>query len=74
MHDFLTDLCGRNEPFQAGFVHHGILKCAQMKAKYFKPKLEELRSKHPNYDIKIVGHSLGGGTAALLTILLLTGN
>jgi len=72
MHDFLTDLCGRNVPFQSGFAHHGILKCAETKAKYCIPFLEKLRVKYPSYDIKVVGHSLGGGTAALLTMILVT--
>jgi hypothetical protein len=33
-----------------------------------------ISQQYPDYSIKIVGHSLGGGVAALLTIVLVTGN
>jgi len=72
MHDFLVDLCGRNDEFQGGCAHAGILKCAQNKAKAFTPIISGLLEKYPNYQIKVVGHSLGGGTAALLTMILIT--
>ncbi|XAR49877.1 hypothetical protein NMG60_11004047 [Bertholletia excelsa] len=53
-----------------GYAHCGMVAAARWIAKLATPCLIEAIDKHPNYAIKIVGHSLGGGTAALLTYIL----
>ncbi|CAO2832178.1 unnamed protein product [Amaranthus hypochondriacus] len=53
-----------------GYAHCGMVAAARWIAKLSTPCLIKALSDHPNYNIKIVGHSLGGGTAALLTYIL----
>lgn len=78
MQDALTDLTGQQEELNIEGVetchaHKGILRCAR----YVKSVLEErelLQSAYSrageNYRLVIVGHSLGAGTASLLSVLL----
>eukprot|EP01133_Synstelium_polycarpum_P017259 gene17259-20568_t len=67
--DLLSDLVATNTPFLDGLAHTGILKCAQNKFKELSPILIEQLEIHEGYKIAVVGHSLGGGTAALFTLL-----
>ncbi|KAL5983655.1 hypothetical protein ACLOJK_017745 [Asimina triloba] len=53
-----------------GYAHCGMVAAARWIAKLTTPCLLKAVSEHPDYEIKIVGHSLGGGTAALLTYIL----
>lgn len=53
-----------------GYAHCGMVAAARWIAKLATPCLLTTLSKHPDYELKIVGHSLGGGTAALLTYIL----
>ncbi|MED6192527.1 hypothetical protein PIB30_011058 [Stylosanthes scabra] len=53
-----------------GYAHGGMLAAARWIAKLSTPCLLEALSHYPSYNVKIVGHSLGGGTAALLTYIL----
>lgn len=53
-----------------GYAHCGMVAAARWIAKLSSPCLVKALSDHPDYSIKIVGHSLGGGTAALLTYIL----
>ncbi|RYR39806.1 hypothetical protein Ahy_A09g045404 isoform A [Arachis hypogaea] len=53
-----------------GYAHGGMLAAARWIAKLSTPCLLEALSRYPSYNVKIVGHSLGGGTAALLTYIL----
>ncbi|KAL8456975.1 hypothetical protein ACS0TY_034993 [Phlomoides rotata] len=39
-------------------------------AKLSSPTLLKAVEQYPDYEVKVVGHSLGGGTAALLTYIL----
>lgn len=70
-----------------GYVHSGILRSARIKIKKLLPIMKDLLEvtfiryvnpkdlqKYPNYKIKMVGHSLGGGMAAMMTIILTHGN
>ncbi|PQP92103.1 uncharacterized protein Pyn_38589 [Prunus yedoensis var. nudiflora] len=47
-----------------------MVAAARWIAKLAKPCLLEALDQYPGYELKIVGHSLGGGTAALLTYIL----
>ncbi|CAN4087017.1 unnamed protein product [Withania somnifera] len=53
-----------------GYAHCGMVAAARWIAKLAKPRLLKALSIYPEYKLKIVGHSLGGGTAALLTYVL----
>lgn len=53
-----------------GYAHCGMVAAARWIAKLSTPYLLKALSDHPDYSVKIVGHSLGGGTAALLTYIL----
>ncbi|CAI9765844.1 unnamed protein product [Fraxinus pennsylvanica] len=53
-----------------GYAHCGMVAAARWIAKQTTPFLLKALEQNPNYEIKIVGHSLGGGTAALLTYIL----
>uniref|UniRef100_A0A453PT20 Fungal lipase-like domain-containing protein n=1 Tax=Aegilops tauschii subsp. strangulata TaxID=200361 RepID=A0A453PT20_AEGTS len=53
-----------------GYAHFGMVAAARWIAKLATPCLTEALHLYPDYKIKVVGHSLGGGTAALLTYVL----
>ncbi|XP_062155839.1 uncharacterized protein LOC133863768 isoform X1 [Alnus glutinosa] len=53
-----------------GYAHCGMVAAARWIAKLATPCLIKALGQYPGYKIKIVGHSLGGGTAALLTYIL----
>ncbi|KAK1360309.1 Sn1-specific diacylglycerol lipase alpha [Heracleum sosnowskyi] len=53
-----------------GYAHGGMVAAARWIAKLAIPSLTKGLDKYPDYKLKIVGHSLGGGTAALLTFVM----
>ncbi|XP_057487182.1 uncharacterized protein LOC130773231 isoform X1 [Actinidia eriantha] len=53
-----------------GYAHCGMVAAARWIAKLSTPCLLKVVGEYPDYKVKIVGHSLGGGTAALLTYIL----
>ncbi|OWM86061.1 hypothetical protein CDL15_Pgr027287 [Punica granatum] len=53
-----------------GYAHCGMVAAARWIAKLATPCLLKALEQYPDYNVKIVGHSLGGGTAALLTYVL----
>ncbi|KAL6990022.1 hypothetical protein U1Q18_015774 [Sarracenia purpurea var. burkii] len=53
-----------------GYAHCGMVAAASWIAKLSTPCLLKALDEYPDYKLKIVGHSLGGGTAALLTYIL----
>lgn len=53
-----------------GYAHFGMVAAARWIAKLSTPYLLKALDEYPDYKVKIVGHSLGGGTAALLTYIL----
>ncbi|KGN58447.1 uncharacterized protein LOC101203983 [Cucumis sativus] len=53
-----------------GYAHCGMVAAARWIAKLSTPCLLKALGQYSGYNIKVVGHSLGGGTAALLTYIL----
>lgn len=53
-----------------GYAHCGMVAAARWIAKLCTPTLLKALEEYPEYKVKVVGHSLGGGTAALLTYIL----
>lgn len=83
MKDTLTAVTGAVVPFHhsvldeggisklvLGYAHCGMVAAARWIARGITPCLLQAVTQCPEYQIKIVGHSLGGGTAALLTYIL----
>eukprot|EP00012_Vannella_robusta_P001346 CAMPEP_0206184206 /NCGR_PEP_ID=MMETSP0166-20121206/1085_1 /ASSEMBLY_ACC=CAM_ASM_000260 /TAXON_ID=95228 /ORGANISM="Vannella robusta, Strain DIVA3 518/3/11/1/6" /LENGTH=220 /DNA_ID=CAMNT_0053599187 /DNA_START=119 /DNA_END=778 /DNA_ORIENTATION=+ len=68
--DALVDLVAAASPFQGGYAHTGMLECARRKLMMIRIPLLQAIAKHHGYSVVIIGHSLGAGTAALLTLLL----
>ncbi|KNC48048.1 lipase class 3 family protein [Thecamonas trahens ATCC 50062] len=69
--DLLTDCCACGVPFEdGGFVHSGMHRAALWFLHSELATLVELLVGDPRRHITLVGHSLGGGTAALLAALL----
>lgn len=69
--DVITDLLCENEPFENGYAHSGIKKAAEALLNLLVPTLRDVLSSHPEFTIVVTGHSLGAGSAILLTKLLL---
>jgi hypothetical protein len=69
--DLITDLHCSSIRYKHGYCHKGILCAAQwfknngLLRKIIKRTLE----RNPSYKLRLCGHSLGGGTAAILTDL-----
>lgn len=68
--DALVDLIAAASPFQGGYAHTGMLECAKRKFSSVHLPILHTIGKFPNYKLVVIGHSLGAGTAALLTLLL----
>ncbi|CAK9215057.1 unnamed protein product [Sphagnum troendelagicum] len=58
------------QPFDGGYVHHGMYQPAEWSAKHIAPRLKELLLANKGYRFTNVGHSLGAGVAPLFTVLL----
>jgi len=73
-HDVLTDLCCRTVDFCVGTklysAHEGMLEGARGIQEETEYLVKSELAAHPDYKLKIVGHSLGGGVAAILARLL----
>lgn len=75
--DAVTDLSALPVPFPSSngksggaAAHGGFLVAARLLAHTAAPLLAALQRAHPSYAVRLVGHSLGGAVAALLTLLL----
>ena len=72
--DVLTDLCASAENFEAGCegqhrAHHGMLEAAKRVANATGEAVSAELDANPDYSLVLVGHSLGGGVAAVLGTL-----
>ncbi|XP_024361395.1 uncharacterized protein [Physcomitrium patens] len=68
--DVLTDLSTHSEPFEGGYAHSGMLSAARGLLNSEGQTLHDVLQENPGYSMVVVGHSLGAGTAALLSLLL----
>ena len=69
--DVLRDMKCDEKEFLNGFAHRGILNGAEKIMKQIKGELNEALKQHSGYKLVITGHSLGAGTAILITMGLL---
>eukprot|EP00850_Spirogloea_muscicola_P013962 SM000097S24815 [mRNA] locus=s97:436383:439959:+ [translate_table: standard] len=68
--DVLTDLTPHCEHFQGGYAHSGMLGAAKWLLREEVSGVRQLLAKNKGWGLVITGHSLGAGTAALLTMML----
>ena len=77
--DTVTSLTAHPRPHHAigadgvpvlGYAHAGFLSTARWLAKNTRDDLAAASASNPGFELTIVGHSLGAGTAVLLTQLL----
>jgi len=67
--DAVTDMLCDEEPFADGVAHSGIISAVHSMEKNFKASFIKKLSEYPeDYGLVLTGHSLGGGTAVLLTL------
>ncbi|KAG0212806.1 hypothetical protein BGX33_003364 [Mortierella sp. NVP41] len=69
--DTLTDLVCEYQQWKGGLVHGGMKTSADWFMANLVPQIVAYISKHKVSALNIVGHSLGGGTASILTMMLL---
>ncbi|KAK7348131.1 hypothetical protein VNO80_22680 [Phaseolus coccineus] len=67
-HSILSD--GQISNLVLGHAHCGMVAAARWIAKLCTPTLLKALNEFPDSKVKVVGHSLGGGTASLLTYIL----
>ncbi|WIA11152.1 hypothetical protein OEZ85_011291 [Tetradesmus obliquus] len=70
LNDMLTDACASCEPYLDGYAHWGMLQAAQWFAQNELARVRGFLDQHPGYEMLLVGHSLGAGTAAMLAHLI----
>ena len=77
LRDIFTSLSGTTKPHHMsaadgvvlGYAHFGMLAAARWIYKQARPVLDAFLTAHPTWRLRLVGHSLGGGTAALLCMM-----
>ncbi|KAL6908091.1 hypothetical protein ACP4OV_002261 [Aristida adscensionis] len=67
-HSVLQD--GRKSNMVAGHAHCGMVAAARWIADQAIPYLSRAVEQFPDYRVKIIGHSMGAGIAAILTFML----
>ncbi|KAG0252182.1 hypothetical protein BG011_007147 [Mortierella polycephala] len=69
--DTLTDLVCEYQQWKGGLVHGGMKTSADWFMAHLVPQIVAYIAKHKVSALNIVGHSLGAGTASILTMMLL---
>ena len=70
--DALITFTTATESFAGGMVHRGMLLTARRLAECLRHQvnLAKVLEQHPGYGLLLVGHSLGGGVASILAVML----
>ena len=76
--DMITNLTGSvcphhfmvNDEVKVGYAHSGFLTTARYLQRTMRDELRKALDENRGYELQIVGHSLGGGVAVLLTEML----
>ena len=77
LQDMFTSLTGASKPHHMvdgagvvlGYSHFGMLAGARWLLHEAQEPLRQALESNPGLQLKIAGHSLGGGTAAMLTMM-----
>eukprot|EP00903_Cladosiphon_okamuranus_P016280 g15013.t1 len=68
--DAITITHFRPEPFLDGYAHRGFAQSAHELVKQVEPQLTSLVERLPDYRVCFTGHSMGGGIAAMASMLI----
>jgi len=71
--DALTDLLCAPRRMLGGVAHDGILRSAFAVLGHVSTRLVDILQDHPGFKLVVTGHSLGGGVALILALLLKAG-
>ena len=71
LRDTITDLVCEYVPWKDGMVHSGMIEAARYFQEGPVQRMIQWAREHKLSNIYLIGHSLGGGTATLTTMLLL---
>jgi len=69
--DCLLDMVCDDSPFLTGHAHSGILRGARELWTLVSASVVSALTLHPDYDLIVTGHSLGGGVAVLVAMEIL---
>ena len=72
--DLLTDACSTSVPFLGGWAHAGMVGSAYQVAKTQLPAATRALAENSGFAFLITGHSMGAGVAAILAMLLRSGD
>ena len=61
---------GATTEFHGGQAHEGMLRAASWLLDRELAVLQDLLQQHPGFRLRLIGHSLGAGTATLAAMLL----
>ena len=70
LNDILTDLAAEAVPQLGGLVHMGMFRAADALLHDLAPVIKNALVEYPDYTLKFMGHSLGGGVANLCTLMM----
>lgn len=66
--DIITDLLADSVEFMGGYAHEGMVRATENLMKEVFPRIEKALKQHPDYNLVITGHSLGGSLSTMLAI------
>jgi len=72
--DLLTDAVSVSAPFLGGWAHSGMVMSAYQVCKTQLPAVAAALVHHPEYEFLVTGHSMGAGVAAILAMLIHSGD
>ena len=70
LHDALTDVNSESVEFLGGWAHAGMVASAWQVAKRMIPAVAASLAKNPSFEFLVTGHSMGGGVAACIAMLM----
>ena len=70
IHDALTDVSSASVKFLNGWAHGGIIVSAWQVVKRMLPAAAAAMAERAGFEFMVTGHSLGGGVAACVTMLM----
>ncbi|KAI8824365.1 uncharacterized protein EV422DRAFT_318078 [Fimicolochytrium jonesii] len=70
LHEMIVDITAEYTPFSHGYAHKGMLRCAEYLELHYLDRIKAWVSQYKCSAIYVTGHSLGGGVASLLTMIL----
>eukprot|EP00980_Cylindrotheca_fusiformis_P018720 scaffold6238_cov106-Cylindrotheca_fusiformis.AAC.6 len=68
--EVVVDICAYSKPFCGGEAHCEMASMSERVWDKAGPTVQKLLDEHPTYEFIVTGHSLGAGTACLLTIMV----